>query len=61
MNAKWPKVIHAIELENRLADEIQIELQTFPHGTQGGEVMKIVVTRKGDPAGIILPNKLELH
>jgi hypothetical protein len=61
MNANWPKVIHAIELENRLADEIQIELQTFAHGTQGGEVLKIVVTRKGEAVGIITPNKLELH
>jgi hypothetical protein len=59
MNKRWPKVIHAIELENRLADELDVKLQTFPHG--GGEVLKIVVTRKGDPTGIILPNKVELH
>jgi hypothetical protein len=59
MNNRWPKVIHAVQVENRIADELEVKLQTFPHGD--GEVLKIVVMRKSDPTGIILPNKLELH
>lgn len=59
MNAHWPKRIYAVELDNRIANELEVKLQTFPHGD--GEVLKIVVMRKGDPVGVIMPNKLELH
>jgi hypothetical protein len=56
---KWPKVIHAIEVENRLGDEIEVKLQTFPHGK--GWVLKLVVHTKGDPVGLILPNAIALR
>jgi len=56
---KWPKVVHAIEVENRLGDEIEVKLQTFPHGK--GVVLKLVVQRKGEPTGLILPNGIALH
>jgi hypothetical protein len=51
----WPKIVHAVHLENRLGDEIEAELEEFPHGIKGGVVLKVVVKRKGDPPGIIKP------
>jgi hypothetical protein len=54
----WPKVVHAVELENRLGDEIEATLEEFPHAGQHGlkgVVLKVVVQRKGDPVGIIKP------
>jgi hypothetical protein len=51
----WPKLVFAVELENRLGDEIEATLEEFPHHTNGGVVLKVVVKRKGDPTGIIKP------
>jgi hypothetical protein len=50
----WPKMVHAVQLENRLGDEIEAELEEYPHG-KDGVVLKVVVKRKGDPVGIIKP------
>jgi len=60
MNNSWPKIVHAVEVENRLGDEVAVTLQAFTHEGRG-EVLKLVVQRKGDPSGVILPNRLRLN
>jgi hypothetical protein len=60
MNNSWPKIVHAVEVENRLGDEISVTLQTFAHEGKG-VVLKLVVQRKSDPVGVILPNSVRLN
>jgi hypothetical protein len=55
ISVPWPKLVFALELENRLGDEIEATLEEFPHDSKGGVVLKVLVRRKGDPVGIVKP------
>jgi len=59
--AAWPKLVAGVAVENRLGQEVEIDVYQIPQG--GMVALKLVVKRKSDPDSLILdgltPSKLD--